>query len=447
METACKGRTVPSVRLPGKLLSRCSNLESSCKPRRGAGLVEITVAVSVMLVLMTVAIPIYRSTRSSAHDAVAQASIAVVAHQAQSLVLPELPPSSEEFAYSLSAGEASVDIDTTPSQDPKHVSAARQSSQIYVLAARSESGRCLVAVGDVLGGVRYGTHHGDSCDPAGVDAVALLAGEGSHEPVEATTTTTTPPPSTATTAPPTTTTTEPPVVTNPYEGLNIYATGAPSCNASIAIDTADRHIEGALHSNGSIQSNGSAGWIAGPVTYVDSVNAWPPSQFVGGISQAAPLDIEAPWKLSEYAPGSAKASAAGDNFHYWNGGMNTSVDGIEPGLHYVAGNVNIWPGASSNVILEEVTIVATGSIQISAASITLTPWDPDGIVLYGDSGGTPTCWNNAIQLSTTSLSWEGVLFAPNGKVGLYTANSTTVAGAIIAVTAQITGNSLAMSLP
>lgn len=84
---------------------------------------------------------------------------------------------------------------------------------------------------------------------------------------------------------------------------------------------------------------------------------------------------------------------------------------------------------------------------MSGSDVTLTPWDPDGVTLLADSGGNFGCWNAGIQISTTSLTFSGTVHAPNGQVGLYTAETTTTWGQVVAARIQITGNSLQMNLP
>lgn len=68
-------------------------------------------------------------------------------------------------------------------------------------------------------------------------------------------------------------------------------------------------------------------------------------------------------------------------------------------------------------------------------------------MLFANSGGTPSCWAQAVNASTSSLSFSGVIYAPNGKVGFYTNTTTSIAGAVIANSTQITGNHLNMELP
>lgn len=227
----------------------------------------------------------------------------------------------------------------------------------------------------------------------------------------------------------------------------MFTAGGPSCSPTLSINVNSHTIAGSLHSNGSVQINANSGHIAGPTTYVSSASGWPQSQFAGGLTQAEPLVFEAPWDISDYAPGSPKAELAADAYFHHPHGLNTAVSSVAPGLHFVEGNVNLYPSGSGTVDLDGVTIVATGSIQISANNVSLSPWDPDGVALFANSNNTPSCSAQAVQLSTTSLTFTGVIFAPYGKVGLYTNSNTSISGAVIANVAQINSNTLVMDLP
>lgn len=279
-------------------------------------------------------------------------------------------------------------------------------------------------------------------------------GEGESQPT--TTTTTIVPPEEPTT---TTTTTIPAPDPEPdpeedgapqpkaYGGYALFAIGGTACGTNLAMDNNDRVIMGDVHTNGGLRSNGNAGNITGLTTYVGSLNAWPPNQFVGGIEQTSAKPAPVSWDIADYAPGGAKAAAAGSDYHHWKNGMSSSVDNIQPGLHYVQGNVNIWPGGSGNVHLDGVTIVATGTIQLSAANLRLSPYEGEDIVVFANSGGTANCWNQGVNMSTTNLDFRGVIYAPNGKIGLYTNQTASLEGALVGYTIQATGNKLHIEQP
>lgn len=79
---------------------------------------------------------------------------------------------------------------------------------------------------------------------------------------------------------------------------------------------------------------------------------------------------------------------------------------LAPGLYLVNGNVTF---RGANRVLNNVTVVATGTITFNGAASRLTPF-VDGMGLVSFASGNAITYNGAKQESS------GVIFAPNGQI-------------------------------
>lgn len=216
------------------------------------------------------------------------------------------------------------------------------------------------------------------------------------------------------------------------------------CGNALSAPGSSITVNGPAHSNGSVHSPGppigSKVWN-GPVTYGPGGSASNPLvQYKAGatLDPNAPLGYPVPsyWKVENYAPGGSRTNVA--NYYSYVGDQNFG-SGLAPGLHYIAGDVSLQGSAYS---LNDVTIVATGNIHIRGANITMTPYSSDGLALFSDHAGSPSCNTHAIQFTNATGAFEGVWFAPNGQVRI---NSSTVVGgirlngSIVAYTINIAG--------
>lgn len=217
--------------------------------------------------------------------------------------------------------------------------------------------------------------------------------------------------------------------TSPYV---LFAGGPPACGENtLMLPAASKTINGGVHTNGGMNISGPLGtmFFNGHTTYVTEMPNWMENQygsrFFAGHSQTTnqPYPVPADWVIENYAPGGSKATAAQaeDMYTHWPSGMNTNSAAIPEGLNYVQGNVNIYPAGGphgSGNSLHNTTIVATGTMTISAAFNEASPYEDDGLLLFGNSGGTASCWNNGLQMSADLNSFEGTIYFPNGKIGI-----------------------------
>ena len=250
-----------------------------------------------------------------------------------------------------------------------------------------------------------------------------------------TTTTTTVPPTTTTTttAPPTTTTTTtttpPPKVTSPTAGFAILSTGDTNCGKGLEMSGSSIVVLGSLRSNGDVKLQGSDIAVDGTISYGGSANVSSRVDSDGIQQDTSPVVSGLAWTVVDFATGSP--IGFGTEFHRHTGDWTISGS-VAPGIHYVAGDVKI---SASNVALNGVTIVATGTVDISGSDLTLSPAAPGlPTVLSGAIG----CKNDAIHLHGNSVEWSGVLAAPGAGVKLN--GSDLRGGMILASTVKMSGS-------
>lgn len=113
---------------------------------------------------------------------------------------------------------------------------------------------------------------------------------------------------------------------------------------------------------------------------------------------------------------------------WWVGGSSSSHQ-LNPGVYCApSGTINLSSQATGNV-----TFVASGDVTISAPSSALTPFYQSVLAFTTASG------NNAINLSASSGTWSGLLYAPNGQAAV-SGSSNSYAGSIWADTVALSGS-------
>ncbi|HZX54882.1 MAG TPA: hypothetical protein VFE86_09370, partial [Ilumatobacteraceae bacterium] len=134
-----------------------------------------------------------------------------------------------------------------------------------------------------------------------------------------------------------------------------------------------------------------------------------------------------------FAPGGRYSTLPGYVAH--PDSINLNSDNLSPGVHYVAGDVNI---SGSAPVLTGVTIVATGRIHISGA----TAMTPAAVGLPTLLAGGGSCWLNAIELNGSHVSWTGVIAAPGG--GIQIGSSEVVGGRAVGGNISMSGSSVTL---
>lgn len=239
----------------------------------------------------------------------------------------------------------------------------------------------------------------------------------------------------------------------------LFAGAPPSCSDGLMIPASAKTVNGGMHTNGSMNISGPTEtmFFNGHATYVSAMPHWMEQQygsrFLAGHSQTTqqPYPVPEDWVIDNYDidKNGAKAIAAQAEGKYrkWPSGMNTASGNLSSGLHFVKGDVNIYPGGGSHGsgnTLNSVTIVATGTMTISGSFNSASPYESDGLLLFGNSGGTATCWNNGLQMSASLNGFEGTIYFPNGKIGIN--NDQMIGnGAIIGYTVNLASSNFVIS--
>lgn len=200
------------------------------------------------------------------------------------------------------------------------------------------------------------------------------------------------------------------------------------------------NITGSVHSNYSLMITGSSQTITGNAEAVTSLNCYVSSITIGGVAQGASIDIQGstinvPNRVTSPAPFitmpdfsaevKTEATAAGNastgNKTFY--GTNFNVDSS----FYVDGNVQV----AASTFAGQGTICATKDINMSGSMLEANAGT--AVCLYSTGGN--------ISLSTSGLTINGTLYAPNGKIGIYASN-INIYGRVIAKEIIITGSNV-----
>jgi hypothetical protein len=207
----------------------------------------------------------------------------------------------------------------------------------------------------------------------------------------------------------------------------------PSCGNGAQFSGSHVSIAGELRSNGNVMLSGSSVSVTGKISYGGSANIGHGTTSAGIVYNPAIVSAGLPWQISDFAPGGIYSKLPGYVAHADS--VNVSKGSLPPGIHYVAGDVNI---SESNPVLTGVTIVATGRINISGSS-SLSP-ALAGLPTLLAGGGS--CWVTAIQMSGSNVSWTGTIAAPGGGVQI---NSSLVRGGrVVGGNVQLSGSNVAL---
>ena len=254
---------------------------------------------------------------------------------------------------------------------------------------------------------------------------------------------------------------------NPFlGGYALLAFGPSTCNGGVELDLsgASKIINGGLHSNGDIKITGASTEINGVVTFLGSSNYTPSEQLA--LRPANPLDVT----ISEFAPGGGRAATAAalgnyinatgnsiNNNYMTSNGYATGTGGnitiTKSGIYYTDGNISLNNASVAAGV--KVTFVANGQISVNGSghftayeNITGTDTDP-GLLMFSNylspASGGPTCTGNAIQWSVSSGTWAGVIYAPHGQARQSSASSATLNGSIFAYTIDLSGSDFSIT--
>jgi len=209
----------------------------------------------------------------------------------------------------------------------------------------------------------------------------------------------------------------------------LLAVGTGGCR-NIEFSASQVATGGRMRSNADIKIWGSSVEVDGPVSYGGTTNL-PAAPNVTHDTTITVADLG--FEVDDFAAGLADFSTP---FHVHPHDFQTSA-AVDEGVHYVVGDVNI---SGSSVDLTGVTIVATGRINLSGSSIDLSPADPGLPTLV--SGSDACNHKAAINISASSLLWDGTIVAVDGMVRV---SASTVRGGDV-VAAAVRGSASSLEL-
>jgi adhesin HecA-like repeat protein len=187
---------------------------------------------------------------------------------------------------------------------------------------------------------------------------------------------------------------------------------------------------GSIRSNQQLDFHGAKLDLDGTVVYGTTVTIKNIEDYV--VSQdTTPFAPVLTFALSDFIPGGSLAGGA--TYHLHPNGLQ-GVSTLDPGVHYVVGDAQI---SGNKLEFEGVTIVATGSINLSGSSIALSPAAPGLPTLMS---GSNACSSAAINLSSAKINWDGTIVALDGLVR--TSGSKLDGGDIIAAAIRSSGSEL-----
>jgi len=180
--------------------------------------------------------------------------------------------------------------------------------------------------------------------------------------------------------------------------------------------TGSQHVSyGAIHSNSGMTWAGSLNTINGPVNYVTSFqNAGSQNTFSVTPRVVTPQPLPQLVDLDDFRPGGPVQAALGaayldqsaecTNKHKWQ--RNGSGVVLPAGVYWIPCDVKLAGSSFSG----NVTIVATGTIQLSGSSATFAPY------YRGLQFATTSNDDSAAKLATSSLTLGGFVFVPAGGI-------------------------------
>ena len=221
-------------------------------------------------------------------------------------------------------------------------------------------------------------------------------------------------------------------------GIALWANAANG-RGGLVWSASSSNADGLVHSNRDLRINGSTNALVGGTEYGRQLRVTGRDNVIDpAATKVAPVDYPVAFDIADYRPGGAVAFAA--RSQYFDGTAECALDGtwerhihateIITGLHYAPCDVII----SAADITGSFTIVAEGTIQVTAARMTLGPAFTDDLLFFSNAET-----DQAILIAGKSSAFDGYVFAPRGSAMLAGANHDVRCG-ILADEIAISGN-------
>ena len=232
----------------------------------------------------------------------------------------------------------------------------------------------------------------------------------------------------------------------------IFAGGECSAHGkpTLEVNGSSQNVYGGIHSNDNVQVPGSSNDFGpgspttDPFTYSGNGAAFQEggsgNSYDPGFPAKIPVqDWPVLFQLSDYEPGSAKALAAGSDYHYIDGDLKgDDVISMGDGLYYVTGNVDM-----DKTLTATITIVAEGEIKFAGSNQVLTPYVDHLLAFSGFVyTGVDSCDKFVVTMSGSSQSWSGIIYGPHGLIEFPGSSNTTLNGSLIGYAVRLNGSNL-----
>ncbi len=198
-------------------------------------------------------------------------------------------------------------------------------------------------------------------------------------------------------------------------------------------------IQGRVHTNGELRFVGASKTVKGRSTYAGSLsadttrNSFTPPPVKSGV-----LGFPINPQVADFRPGGPVAVEVGAAYHdmsaLCSGGSWHDVQStLASGVYYASCDIKL----NGSQIGGRVTLVSDGHIKIAGSRPAFEPYR-DGLLLLAGAPGT-----KAIDISTSSSKFLGVLFAGSGQISISGASNRFYCG-ILSDTVAITGTDVSV---
>ncbi|MEO5662756.1 MAG: RHS repeat-associated core domain-containing protein [Nocardioides sp.] len=193
-------------------------------------------------------------------------------------------------------------------------------------------------------------------------------------------------------------------------------------------------IQGRVHTNGELRFVGASKTIRGASTYAGSISAdTTRNSFTPLPVQSGVLDFPINPQVADFRPGGPVAAEVGSAYHDMSalcssGSWHDVQSTLASGVYYANCDIQL----NGSQIGGRVTLVSEGHIKIAGSRPAFEPYR-DGLLMLAGATGT-----KAIDISTSSSKFLGVLFAGSGEISVSGGSNRFYCG-ILGNTVAITG--------
>ncbi len=238
----------------------------------------------------------------------------------------------------------------------------------------------------------------------------------------------------------------------PGYGPAIFAAGT-GCGDPKEVETssADIDVVGDIISNGTVKMTGSDIDVEGALAYICDNPQLNTGTFTTGLSQVTePMDWPVYFDYSDFACDFTIASTDPWEINPSDApGLydNPSTGLLKSGVYCHVDDIQVSQGASGKV-----TFVSREGVYFTGGPYDLTPYQDD-VLIYAEKLSTyapcpyqtgQECqgWDDtAVHISTNSFTFEGIIFAPNGKIQFSSSSVESPSGGLYGNTVKISSSS------